>query len=76
MTQALISLSEDANRTVNVVKAKYGLKDKSEAIERIIMEYIRGSDDPDFNPEFLARIEKAQKGKFVKVSNFAKKYGI
>ena len=31
MTQALIKLDENINRVLNIVKAKYDLKDKSEA---------------------------------------------
>ena len=35
-SRAVISLSEHANRIVNVVKARDGLKGKSEAIDRIV----------------------------------------
>ncbi|MBI2173073.1 MAG: DUF2683 family protein [Candidatus Aenigmarchaeota archaeon] len=33
MVQAVVKLSEHTNRILNIVKAKYGLRDKSEAIE-------------------------------------------
>ncbi|MBU0497899.1 MAG: DUF2683 family protein, partial [Candidatus Thermoplasmatota archaeon] len=39
MTQALIKLNENINRVLNIVKAKYDLKDKSEAIEFIVKKY-------------------------------------
>ena len=35
MVQAMINISEDANHVLNIVKAKYKLKDKSAAIEQI-----------------------------------------
>jgi len=76
MPQALVSLSDGANRLLNLVKAKYGLKDKSAAVEVVIEHYVECEGEPDFREEFLARIQKAEKGKFIRVDNFAKHYGI
>ena len=39
MVQAMINISEDANHVLNIVKAKYKLKDKSAAIEQIAQAY-------------------------------------
>ena len=39
MVQAIIKISERTNRVLNIVKAKYGLKDKSEAINLVAKEY-------------------------------------
>jgi len=39
MVKAMIDISEQANRLLNIVKAKYSLKTKSEAIERMAEEY-------------------------------------
>ena len=75
MVQALIELDENANRVLNIVKAKLGLKDKSEAVKAVIEYYVNNEDEPELKPEFIERIKKAEKGKFVKVSNFAKHYG-
>ena len=76
MVQALINLSENANRVLNVVKARYGFNDKSEAIEYLVETYIEARDEPDLKPEFIDRIKKAEKGKFIKVKNFAKEFGL
>ncbi len=76
MTQALIQLSEDANKVLNMVKAKYNLKDKSEAVETVIEHYIECEGEPNFKEEFIERIKKAEKGKFVRVDDFAKHYGL
>ena len=75
MVQALIELDENANRVLNIVKAKLGLNDKSEAIKAVIQYYIEREAEPELRPDFIERIKKAEKGKFVKVSNFAKRYG-
>lgn len=75
MVQALVELDENANRILNIIKAKFGLKDKSEAIKAIIQYYVENEADPELRPEFIERIKKAEKGKFIKVGNFAKHYG-
>ena len=72
MVQALIELDDNTNRVLNIVKAKLGLNDKSEAVNAIIEYYIEHEVDPELKPEFIERIKKAEKGKFIKVSNFAK----
>ena len=75
MTLALVQLSENSNRVLNIVKAKYNLKDKSQAIEAVIHHYIDCQDEPELRPEFVARISKAESGRFVKVADFRKRYG-
>ena len=75
MVQALIKLDGDTNRVLNIVKAKFGLKDKSEAIKTIIHYYVEHEAEPELRSEFIERIKKAEKSKFIKVSDFAKHYG-
>ena len=67
MPKAVVELSEHANRIVNVVKARDGLKGKSEAIERIVEEYEEKILDPAFRPEFADEVLRISKGKFRKV---------
>jgi len=74
MVQALLEINENSNRLLNVVKAKYNLKDKSEAVEWIISDYI--SSEPELKPGFVKKIEKMKKEKNIKVENFAKRYGL
>jgi phosphohistidine swiveling domain-containing protein len=42
MVKALIELDEDTNKTLNIVKAKYELKDKGHAIEFVVKKYNEG----------------------------------
>jgi len=72
MVQALIKLDENENRVLNIVKAKLGLNDKSEAIKVLIDYYIENEGEPELKPEFIERIKKAEKGRFVKVKGFSK----
>lgn len=67
MPKAVINLSERANRVVNIVKAKEGLKGKSESLERIVEAYEEYILEPHFRPEFVADVKKARKGPFRKV---------
>ena len=41
MVKAIVDITEKANRTLNLIKAKYGLKDKSAAINRMAEDYER-----------------------------------
>lgn len=68
MPKAVIVLSEHANRVVNVVKAKEGLKGKSEAIERIVQAFEEHVLDPALRPEFVEDVQRIRKGRFRKIS--------
>lgn len=64
MVQAMINISEHANRVLAVVKAKYGLKDKSEAINLVVEEYEDAFLGKEVRPEYLKKLEKISKGKY------------
>ena len=68
MPKSVIELSEHANRVVNIVKAKEGLKGKSEAIERIVEEFEQHVLDPSMRPQFVEDVQRIRKGKFRKVA--------
>jgi hypothetical protein len=76
MVQALITINENANRVLNIVKAKFDFKDKSEAIEYIISKYIEYENEPELKPEFVEKIKKIKKEKSIRVDDFAKRYGL
>jgi hypothetical protein len=71
MPKAIIELSEHAHRVVNVVKAKEGLKSKSEAIERIVEEFEQHVLNPSLRPEFGEQVHAIRKGRFRKVGKLA-----
>ncbi|MBI4147187.1 DUF2683 family protein [Candidatus Woesearchaeota archaeon] len=76
MVQALIDLNENTNRVLNIVKAKYNLKDKGEAIEFVVSEYIESDGEPELKPEFIEKMEEIKKQKSIKVHDFATRYGL
>jgi len=67
MVQALVTLSEEAAYIINLIKAKYSLKDKSEAINVIARDYARDNLDFELRPEYVARLRKIEKEGAVRV---------
>ena len=77
MVKNVIDLGERESRVINIVKAKYGLKDKSQALSVIIKRYEESELEPQLRPEFVKEIEETiKKGKFVKVKDFSDEYGL
>ena len=76
MVKAIVELDERTNRIVNIVKAKYGLRGKSEAIGRMAQEYEEMLLEPTLRPDFTEKMEKRKREKVVKVVDFKKRYGL
>jgi hypothetical protein len=70
MVQAMINIKNHTNRVLNVVKAKYGLKDKSEAINVVVSEYEQGFLEPELRPEYKIKLQKIVKGKHLTRKQF------
>ena len=66
MVQAIIKISERTNRVLNIVKAKYGLKDKSEAIDVMAEEYENGMMEPELRPEYIEKLSKIKEQQGIK----------
>ncbi|HEY9245575.1 MAG TPA: DUF2683 family protein [Candidatus Methanoperedens sp.] len=76
MVKAIVNINDRANRVLNIVKAKYGLKNKSEAINKVVNEYGKSLLEPELRPEFIKKIKARQKEKTVKISDFGSHYGL
>ena len=76
MVKAIVNINERANRVLNIVKAKHGLKTKSDAINKVVNEYGKSLLEPELRPEFIEKIKSRQKEKTVKISNFSTHYGL
>ena len=75
MVQALVKIKDNTNRVLNVVKAKYGLRDKGQAIEFVVDKYVE-TEEPSLKPEFVQKMKQIQKQKSIRVKDFAKRYGL
>ena len=69
MVQAMINISEEVNHILNIVKARYKLKDKSEAIAKIVIECGSNILEPELRPEYLEKLDKIRKGKYIKFNS-------
>lgn len=56
MIQARITISDRTNHILNIVKAKYNLKDKSAALDKIVADYEEKILEPQFKPEFIKEL--------------------
>ena len=66
MVQAIIDIDERANRVLNIVKAKYGLKDKSQAIDLMAEQYEEEILEPELRPEYVEKLHKIKKQKGIR----------
>jgi hypothetical protein len=76
MVKSIVNISEDANRILNIVKAKENLKDKSEAINLVLSIYGREMLEPELRPEFISELLKAQNRETVKIDNWDEHFGL
>lgn len=76
MVQAIIKLRERENRVLNIIKGKFGLKNKSEAISFVIQQYEQEFLEPELKPEFIEKMKKRKKESTVKVNDFKKHFGL
>ena len=53
--------SKNTNQILNIVKAKFNLKDKSQAIEKVVLDYGEEILEPELKPEFIQKIQDIEK---------------
>jgi hypothetical protein len=61
MVQNIIHIQDKEDRVINIVKAKHGLKTKSEAIALITQTYEKNFLEPELRPEYLEKLKKIEK---------------
>lgn len=69
MVQSIIDINEREDRILNIVKAKFGLKNKSEAVSLIAKIYEDSFLEPELRPEYIEKLEKIRKGKYIKFNS-------
>lgn len=58
MVQTVIDLKENEDRILNIVKAKYGFRNKSQAVALIAKVYADSFLEPELRPEYLKRLKE------------------
>ena len=70
MVKAIIDIDKEANRVLNILKAEYGLRDKSQAINKMAEEFKRFVKiEPEVRPEYIKKLKRIQKQKHIKIGN-------
>ena len=57
----MIDIPEKVNHVLNIVKARYKLKTKSEAIAKVVSEYGSEILEPELRPEYIQKLKKIEK---------------
>ena len=65
MVQSIIDLEENEDRILNIVKAKHGLKNKSQAVAMIAKIYEESFLEPELRPEYVEKLMKISRGKHI-----------
>ena len=60
---ARVSLTDYSNRVLGVIKAKYSLKDKSEALNKFIDMYGINEVEPELKDEYIEKLSVLEKQK-------------
>ena len=76
MVKAQIEIDQGTNHILNIIKAQYALRDKSEAIEKVVEIYAEEMMEPELRPDYIKKIEKIRKEQGIKVKSFADRYGL
>ena len=69
MVQALINLGKREDQVLTIVKGKFGLKNKSEAVNLVIGKFEEEFLEPQLRPEYKERLLKIDKEKGVRFKN-------
>lgn len=64
MVQAIVTLGERQDRVLTIVKGKFGLKNKSEAINLVIEKFEQENLEPRLRPEYEEELRRIDSGKF------------
>jgi len=69
MVQAIININEYEDRILNIVKGKFGLKNKSESVNLIIDKFGEELLEPELRPEYVKRLDNIKKQKGTKFTS-------
>jgi hypothetical protein len=68
MVKATINIPETENRILNVVKGKYGFKNKEQALIFILKNFMVNL-EPELRPEYFSKLKRIEKEKGIPFEN-------
>ena len=72
MVQAIIDIQDRTNRVLNIIKAKYDLKDKSKAIDLMVEQYEEQVLEPQLRPAYVEKLQRIKKQKGIRFKSVNK----
>ncbi len=69
MPTAIVKLKDRTNRVINIVKAKYELNDKSQAIDKLAEEYEELILEPELRSEYIEKLKRVSKEKSIPIQD-------
>jgi len=63
MTSAIVNLTEDNNRLLNIIKAHFDLRNKSDAINFVVEKFAKEGLEPELRPEYVRNLKRIMKEK-------------
>ncbi len=76
MVSAQIELTDHESSVVNVVKAKYGFRNRNDAVRYIIHQFEAEFLEPELRPEFVNRMEHHAREPTIRVKDLKGHYGL
>lgn len=79
MVKAIVDIDKEANRVINILKAEYDLRDKSDAINEMARQYKELILESEIRPEYLKKLARIQKEPIIRIGSyrdFRKRYGL
>ena len=67
MVQAIVNIENHTNHILNIVKAKYNLRNKSEAIDMMAVQYEENILESELRPEYIEKALRIMEEKPIKV---------
>ena len=71
MAQMLVKLGEHEDRVLTIVKGKYGLKNKSDAVKFVIDKFETEMLEPALRPEYAEKLGRIKKQKGLQFKSMA-----
>jgi hypothetical protein len=67
MTEAVLDIDERARRVLNIIKERYDLKDQSEAINLMALQYEEEILECPYSPEFIKEMQEIMAGEHIHI---------
>lgn len=76
MVKAIVDIDKEANRVLNILKAEYDLKDKSQAINKLAKDFGEIILESNLRPEYIRKLKRIVKEGTLSQKEFERKFKV